>query len=222
MSIKKLKRYNKMKTKILLLSMLLIITAFGQTTYELIPGTKGNEITLQLSNISGSESADNLEVKVIKGSDHLVFNNSDETVNKIETSSEKEVTFIFDVKYNTNVNTEDTLEFLITNNKNIYLTKSFVFNFTNPKTYTLEQNYPNPFNPSTKIRYTVPDLGDNPQVVLKIYDILGNEVETVVNEKQVPGYKEIEFNGSNLASGVYMYRLTSADFVSVKKMMLIK
>lgn len=211
-----------MKIKLVIIAMLFSYAIIAQTTYELTPGSKGNEITLRLSNISDSESADNLEVKVIKGSGHLLFNNSDLTVSKIETSSEKEVTFIFDVMYNTNINTADTLEFLITNNKNIYLTKSFVFNFTIPKTYTLEQNYPNPFNPSTKIRYTVPDLGDNPQVVLKIYDILGNEVETVVNEKQVPGYKEIEFNGSNLASGVYMYRLTATDFVSVKKMILIK
>ena len=68
----------------------------------------------------------------------------------------------------------------------------------------------------------MPDLGDNPQVMLRIYDILGNEVETLVNEKQAPGYKEIDFNGRGLASGVYIYRLSASDFVSIKKMMLIK
>jgi hypothetical protein len=211
-----------MKIKIIILSLMFVFISYGQTAYELIPGTKGNEITLQLSNISGSESADNLEIKVINRSDHLVFNNSDETVNKIETSSEKEVTFIFDVKYNTNVNTEDTLEFLITNNKNIFIKKSFIFNYTAPKSYALEQNFPNPFNPSTKIRYTVPDLGSNLQVILKIYDILGKEIATLVNEKQAPGYKEIDFNGSNLASGVYFYSIEAGDFRAVRKMMLMK
>ncbi|MFZ1518769.1 MAG: T9SS type A sorting domain-containing protein [Ignavibacteriaceae bacterium] len=211
-----------MKTKIIVIVMLIGIISMAQTIYEVTPGTKGNEITLQLSNVSGSESADNIEVKVMKSSSHLTFTEASKLIDKIETSAEKEIVFLFDVNYNTDVNTVDTLELMITDNKKIYLTKSFIFNYTGPKSYTLEQNFPNPFNPSTKIRYTVPDLGDNPQVVLKIYDILGNEVETVVNERQVPGYKEIEFNASDLASGVYLYRLIAADFVSVKKMMLIK
>ncbi|HRN26606.1 MAG: T9SS type A sorting domain-containing protein [Ignavibacteriaceae bacterium] len=211
-----------MKIKIVIIVVVFAFTLKAQTVYELVPGTKGNEITLQLSNVSGSESANNVEVKVIKSSNHLNFIESSKAIDKIETSAEKEIIFLFDVNYNTNVNTADTLEFLITDNKKIYLTKSFVFNYTKPKDYSLEQNFPNPFNPSTKIRYTVPDLGSNPEVILKIYDILGKEIATLVNEKQAPGYKEIDFNGSNLASGVYIYRLSAGDFVSIKKMMLIK
>lgn len=211
-----------MKIKIVIIVVVFAFTLKAQTVYELVPGSKGNEITLQLSNVSGSESADNLEVKLVKNSTHLTFTESSKLIDKIETSSEKEIIFLFDVNYNTNVNTADTLEFLITDNKKIYLTKSFVFNYTAPKDYSLEQNFPNPFNPSTKIRYTVPDLGSNPEVILKIYDILGKEIATLVNEKQAPGYKEIDFNGSNLASGVYIYRLSAGDFVSIKKMMLIK
>ncbi|MDP2364278.1 MAG: T9SS type A sorting domain-containing protein, partial [Ignavibacteria bacterium] len=95
-----------------------------------------------------------------------------------------------------------------------------------PLEFSIYQNYPNPFNPSTKIRYSIPNVTlsevEGSRVILKIYDILGNEVVTLVNEKQAPGYKEIDFNGSKLASGVYIYRLTAADFVSVKKMMIVK
>ena len=218
-----------MRTKILFIIIVITFVSFAQQVYEVIPGTKGNEITLELSNISGVESADDLEVKIVKNYSHLIFTESSKWIDKIEVSSEKEVTFFFDVKYNTNVNKADTLEFLITDNKKIYLTKTFIFNYAAPKEYSLEQNYPNPFNPSTKIRYTVPaSPKSSPKertlngVILIVYDILGNQVATLVNEKKEPGYYEVDFNGSNLASGVYIYRLNAADFVSVKKMMLIK
>jgi len=211
-----------MKTKIIILSMLIALTAFGQSNYELVPGSKGNEIVLQLANLSQSESAENLEIKLVKSSQHLEFTKSEDHIPQIGSSTEKEVSFLFNVLYNTSINVEDTIVFLVTDSKGIFVNKVFIFNYTAPKDYSLEQNFPNPFNPSTKIRYTVPDLGDNPQVMLRIYDILGNEVETLVNEKQAPGYKEIDFNGRGLASGVYIYRLSASDFVSIKKMTLIK
>ena len=88
-----------------------------------------------------------------------------------------------------------------------------------PVEYTLEQNYPNPFNPSTTIRYQIPKDG---MVTLKVYDILGAEVATLVNEEKVAGRHEVNFNASSLASGVYIYRLNANDYVSVKKMVLLK
>jgi flagellar hook assembly protein FlgD len=88
-----------------------------------------------------------------------------------------------------------------------------------PKEYSLAQNYPNPFNPVTTIRYGLPV---DSRVTLKIYNILGQEVKTLVNEAQGAGYKEIEWNASNLASGVYMYRLTAGNYSDVKRMLLIK
>lgn len=95
-------------------------------------------------------------------------------------------------------------------------------NFTGnelPVTYELFQNYPNPFNPSTTIRYQVPEDG---VVSLRIYDILGKEVKTLVNEQKTVGKYEISFDASGFASGVYIYRIQVNDFVSVKKMMLLK
>ncbi|HWQ81142.1 MAG TPA: T9SS type A sorting domain-containing protein [Ignavibacteria bacterium] len=89
-----------------------------------------------------------------------------------------------------------------------------------PTTFELHQNYPNPFNPSTKIAF---DLPKDAKVKLVIYDILGREIKTLIhNEFRAAGKYITEFNGSNLASGVYFYRLQAGDFVSVKKMVLIK
>jgi len=87
------------------------------------------------------------------------------------------------------------------------------------KSFSLSQNFPNPFNPSTRIQYQVPSIS---QVVLKIYDVLGNEIATLVNEEQSEGVYEIEFNASKLSSGVYFYRLQADVFSETKKFMLIK
>uniref|UniRef100_UPI00307F835A T9SS type A sorting domain-containing protein n=1 Tax=Ignavibacterium sp. TaxID=2651167 RepID=UPI00307F835A len=76
-----------------------------------------------------------------------------------------------------------------------------------PTEFKLEQNYPNPFNPSTKIKYTIPDVrSDLALTVLKVYDILGNEVVTLVNDYKPAGSYEVEFNASNLSSGIYFYK----------------
>jgi photosystem II stability/assembly factor-like uncharacterized protein len=88
-----------------------------------------------------------------------------------------------------------------------------------PSKYTLEQNYPNPFNPTTVIKYDLPESGF---VSLKVYDILGREVQTLVNGNKIKGTYEVSFNGSNLASGVYLYKLKAGNYISIKKMMLIK
>ncbi len=88
-----------------------------------------------------------------------------------------------------------------------------------PDGFVLEQNFPNPFNPSTTIQYNIPKTE---KVVLKIYNILGQEVQTLVNEEQMPGTYHAVFDASHLASGVYFYRLTAGDYTEVKKMMFLK
>jgi hypothetical protein len=92
-----------------------------------------------------------------------------------------------------------------------------------PSEYKLYQNYPNPFNPVTKIRFEIPlSKGGTKGVSLKVYNILGKEVATLVNEKLLPGTYEVTFDGSILPSGVYFYKLTSGDFMSIKKLVLLK
>jgi len=90
--------------------------------------------------------------------------------------------------------------------------------------YKLEQNYPNPFNPSTTISYSIPNnvKSETSNVKLVVYDILGNEVATLVNERQKTGNYEVKFNASNLASGIYLYKLQSGSFVQTRKLMLLK
>lgn len=88
--------------------------------------------------------------------------------------------------------------------------------------YLLIQNYPNPFNPGTMIRYEIPAQTDNMLVVLKIYDMLGKEIATLVNGEKPIGSYEIEFNATGLPSGVYFYRIQAGDFVETKKMVLMK
>jgi hypothetical protein len=92
-------------------------------------------------------------------------------------------------------------------------------NYILPDKYTLYQSFPNPFNPSTTIKYSVP-IGDI--VNIKIYDILGKEVATLVNEYNTAGTYNVEFNGSKFASGVYFYQLQAGSFVETKKMILLK
>jgi len=88
-----------------------------------------------------------------------------------------------------------------------------------PLEYSLEQNYPNPFNPTTTISYSIP--ADN-FVTIKLYDVLGNEVITLVNEQKQAGRYEMLFNASNIASGVYYYQINSGTFAQTRKLMLLK
>ncbi|MBM4165679.1 MAG: T9SS type A sorting domain-containing protein [Ignavibacteria bacterium] len=89
-----------------------------------------------------------------------------------------------------------------------------------PQNFSLEQNFPNPFNPKTVIRYS---LSVNSTVTIKVYDILGNEVAMLMNNKErEPGKHEAQFDGTNLSSGIYFYRLTTNNFSETKKMILQK
>jgi len=88
-----------------------------------------------------------------------------------------------------------------------------------PKKFSLSQNYPNPFNPATKINFEIPQ---NSNVKLSVYDVTGKLAIELVNEQRAAGYYTVEFNGSNLASGMYFYRIEAGDFSATKKMLLIK
>ncbi|MEK9137206.1 MAG: T9SS type A sorting domain-containing protein, partial [Bacteroidota bacterium] len=100
-----------------------------------------------------------------------------------------------------------------------------------PHDYRLDQNYPNPFNPSTTIRYSLPSqsinssqgrVGVGSHVTLKVFDMLGREVATLVNEIKQPGTYTVRFDASNVASGMYFYQLKAGSFVAVKKLMLVR
>jgi len=96
-----------------------------------------------------------------------------------------------------------------------------------PEEFELYQNYPNPFNPSTKIKFTVPNViasgaKQSQLVILKVYDILGNEVVTLVNEEKPAGSYEVDFDATGLPSGIYFYQLKAGKFIQTKKMIYLK
>ncbi|MEP0861173.1 MAG: T9SS type A sorting domain-containing protein [Ignavibacterium sp.] len=118
---------------------------------------------------------------------------------------------------NENFQAVNTVEFIMNQTTDVDDNSMF------PNNFVLEQNYPNPFNPSTKIRFSIPNVGSElAQTVLKVYDVLGNEVATLVDEEKPAGVYEVEFDASHLASGVYFYKLNAGSFTETKKMLLIK
>jgi len=88
-----------------------------------------------------------------------------------------------------------------------------------PGKFELKQNYPNPFNPTTSINYTI---GNRQFITIKVYDLLGREIQTLVNEEKKAGFYKVDFDASNFPSGVYFYQLITRDFVAIKKMILMK
>jgi len=90
---------------------------------------------------------------------------------------------------------------------------------TLPTEFALEQNFPNPFNPTTKIKYSAPQAS---QVVVKVFDVLGNEIATLLNEEKPAGTYELTWSAASLPSGVYFYRIQAGEFISTKKMLLLK
>ena len=100
-------------------------------------------------------------------------------------------------------------------------------NRINKNDYFLSQNYPNPFNPTTKIKYSIPpvvnvNFASTTWVRLKVYNILGREVATLVNEEKPAGVYVITWDAKNLASGVYFYKIEAGNYIAAKKMVLIK
>jgi len=124
----------------------------------------------------------------------------------------------------------DGLTYLSSNNEGLNILQyidptGIEYSENNTISFNLEQNYPNPFNPSTTIKYSIPNQSNleiEQNVKLIIYDLLGNEVETLVNRKQRHGHYEVSFNSKNMTTGVYFYRLEIAGFTITKKMLLLR
>ncbi|MFN3872826.1 MAG: T9SS type A sorting domain-containing protein [Ignavibacterium sp.] len=111
----------------------------------------------------------------------------------------------------------------LTDNDLVYSTFDIILTSADPtpvaSTFELAQNYPNPFNPSTNIKYSIAERSN---VTIKVYDMLGSEVATLVNQVQDAGTHNVVFNAANLASGMYVYTITAGNFTATKKMMLLK
>ena len=108
---------------------------------------------------------------------------------------------------------------IVSDSANVNLGKGVGLITRLPESYALMQNYPNPFNPSTIISYSLPN---NTHIILKVFDVLGNEVATLINEEKPAGNYEVEFNASGLSSGIYFYRIQTEGFIDTKKLILLK
>jgi len=134
---------------------------------------------------------------------------------------------IYSVANSTNYNgnlTDDKWNFGMNFPVRIINNPVYVADRTIPISFKLEQNYPNPFNPSTTIRFSIGSNGkrQTANVMLKVYDIIGNEVATLINKELAAGEYEVRFKGNGLASGIYLYSLQANGLRIVKKMMLMK
>ena len=199
--------------------------ASAQAIHLAAPGTKGNTIELTVLNSSTNTSFENVHIRVARHSSSLTFASNEQTVRSIPPERSTAVTLTFDVARSAPVNVQDTLEFLITDNSGLIWTKSVIIRYTGPTVFALDQNFPNPFNPSTKIQYQLPVES---RVSLKMYDMLGREVATLVEEERPAGYHDVQWIASNTASGVYFYRLEAQQlngghrFQSVRRLMVLK
>ena len=200
-------------------------------TSGIILATNNGGIPVELVSFTASQSNDQIQLSWITATE---LNNQGFEIERKTTESWEKIGFV-----NGNGTTTEMQYYSFTDNSGLvnnvykiyYRLKQIDFDGTyeysnevtielsQPDSYLLNQNYPNPFNPSTIISWQLPE---SKFVTLKIYDVLGNEVASLINEEKPAGNFEVEFNATALSSGIYYYKLVAGDFVDVKKMILLK
>ncbi|RJP62245.1 MAG: M6 family metalloprotease domain-containing protein [Ignavibacteriales bacterium] len=166
---------------------------------------RGFEIERKIVNEQGSNnSAGFTSIGFVNGKGNSTQINSYNFTDKNVTGNGKAIYRLKQIDFNGKINLSSNVEVKLE---------------AKPKEYSLSQNYPNPFNPATKIRYQIPEAG---WVTLKVYNLLGNEVATLVNEKKNAGNYDVEFSAKNISSGIYIYKLSCGNFSSTKRMILLK
>ncbi|MCX6164600.1 MAG: T9SS type A sorting domain-containing protein [Ignavibacteriae bacterium] len=192
-----------------------------------------NDFTFSVSRTSGSFTKGGIDVAVSSGTLGLGTSTglkilSGELVHSTKFNGPTTKTFTFTAPstpgpvtmYATGAGGTGTPPWNNAQNKTIIVkTTTGVENNTTSATFSLSQNYPNPFNPITKIDYRVAKTS---KVKLSVYDILGNKIMSLVNQKQEAGSYSVDFDGSKLSSGTYIYKIETSDFSSTKKMLMIK
>jgi hypothetical protein len=203
---------------------LLVLESQG-AIHDVQRGTRQNTIALDITNRRGSTIHD-LTVRVTHLPDWITITASGMERTAIAPDSVVEAVISFDVSSTAKMGASGDIVIVITAGDGVVARKSISVAVAVPTVYELSQNYPNPFNPTTTIEYQLPADGF---VTLKVYDTLGREVATLVNEQQKADYYKATFNGGSLASGVYFYRLqihpnTKGDggFTAVKRLMVLK
>jgi hypothetical protein len=198
----------------------------AQNAYEIPFASKGNTIELAVAN-SSTLTAEGVKVEATSIPEGITFKEKKVILPTLKAKEEQTASFTFSVEKTAKVNKQDTLRFTITDKTGQQWTKEITISITPPTSYELLQNYPNPFNPTTTIEYQLPGAGLRYNVSLKIYDAIGREVVSLVNEQQEPGYYQKTFDARKYASGMYVYRLIVTNeqnnqHVFQKKMIMLK
>jgi Secretion system C-terminal sorting domain len=203
--------------------LVLAVSLNAQTVYNLPFASKDNTIDLDVENTAAT-SVSQITVSVQNPPSWLNFRSNAAAIEGLIKGEEKTASFIFSVDKEAPVKKEQKLTFVITGPNNQSWTKEITVSVSPPEKFELFQNYPNPFNPLTTISY---QLTTDSKVTLRIYNMLGQEVVTLVDGQKEAGYHQEQWNGRSVASGTYIYRLVTRDeagkeIAAQNRMVLVK
>ena len=205
--------------------MLFTNLVLSQTVYDIPFASQGNSIELTVANVSDTRM-ENVKVELTEIPEWINFTKTKTDLETIEGNTEKTALFTFSLGKEAPVGKETVLKFLVSGNNEKISEKEIMISVLPPDDFELFQNYPNPFNPTTKIKFTIPNV-ETPykaslQTKLIIYDILGREIKTLIDKTMLPGKYDIEFDGSELPSGIYFYVLETGKERLRRKMIFLK
>jgi hypothetical protein len=194
-----------------------------EKVYEAPFGTAGNVIELTVGNKMAT-AAREVKVEVRAVPEGIKFEENKKTIEGIKPNEEEAVEFRFTIEKTVEIEKEQVIEFQLTDTTGMMWKKEIRLKVLPPETYELYQNYPNPFNPITTIEYQLPEAS---KVTMKVYDILGREVATLVDDEIKAGYHTATFDGSKHASGIYFVRITAQGsdakpYIKTMKIVLMK
>lgn len=202
-------------------AIILASTSIAQEAYRIPFASKGNTIDLTVANTSPI-AANDVYVAATWVPSWMSFNQKTVTIDQVNGKEEKPATFSFSIDKMAGVNKEETLIFTISSKTGESWTKEIKIKVAPPENFELFQNYPNPFNPTTTICY---QLTRDSRISLKVYNLLGQEVATLVDADQQAGYHQQLFDATRHSSGIYIYRIVytneSDRQVSDRKTMLV-
>ncbi|MCH2450213.1 MAG: T9SS type A sorting domain-containing protein [Gracilimonas sp.] len=193
------------------------------SSYTVPVGTSNNEIQLVLENSTGKSLKD-ISVIIDSKPSWMQLNNNEIEIANLQVNQEEIVSFLFSVNGEATIDDTAVVNIIASNNEAFIWAKTIRLSPGAPEKFELLSNYPNPFNPSTTISYRLPAQMN---IVVSIYNILGHKVATLVEGPQNAGQHELLWDASNMASGLYFYRIVAKGentktIVDQKKMMLIK
>ncbi|MEQ8523855.1 T9SS type A sorting domain-containing protein [Gracilimonas sp.] len=191
--------------------------------YDIPFGSKGNTIELEVVN-SGEQSGSDLKVVVTEIPDWIQINQTELSINSLSPQQTHTAVFTFDASEQAKVGQTAPLTFHILENGKAIGTREYSLRSEAPATFELFNNYPNPFNPATTISYQLPEAME---VKILIYNILGQQVATLINTNQEPGKYAFRWDASAQSSGMYLYRFqgtaqSGKTYIDEQKMLLIK